>query len=151
MEDVINARATLHLNSTFSNKSTFKFIPVRIYELVNQREDKWAAINFKKGIAITSGNTWCSEFIFFVCQARLNLHVDHWNTLFDVVKQDCIQRLGKVRNSHLVTECVVNRMFFEIFSFSFDGFFNWNFVVNILLRAAFNAKVAKLEGVDGTF
>ena len=68
-----------------------------------------------------------------------------------MVKQDCIQRLGKVRNSHLLTECVVNRMFFEIFSFSFDGFFNWNFVVNILLRATFNAKVAKLEGVDGTF
>ena len=66
----------------------------------------------------------------------------------DMANENLVKRLAQVWDSHLLTALTVGGMRVEELGLVLDSLLNRNSLVNLELRAAFDAKIAKLERVD---
>ena len=85
----------------------------------------------------------CQKFAFFLLDGHSNLFFQRGDASLYVGHQDAVKRPLEVRNTHFVRHTGVVLVAGEIDGFVLNGFLDGETVVYLLLRAAFDAEVAK--------
>ena len=111
-------------------------------------EYKWAAINVSNRVSGHRCHLGGRELVLFFCQRDLDLLVQQWDRLLDMVDQDSIERLGQERDAHLVCEVFVDFVVQEVLLFSYECIANFHTIDDVLLRSAFDTIVSQLKWID---
>ena len=141
VEDKVDSGTSETLAGDIPDEVSIKFIVVFLDEPSDQMQDDRSHILFVYCLEVHVVHGKLPFFLLY-CQRDLFCQVRH--THLYMANQVPIQRLGQVRNSHFGWVLSVNSMSAKEIRFFLHGVFNQDIFINLLLRPAFDAEIAKL-------
>lgn len=146
MEDVVDSRASLARHCDILDKSALDNIAVTLLILIDQIQ--YLRCNITAKLLVV--HLYRQQLTLLRLQLNGYLLIQRWNALLNMANQDLVERRGEVWDAEALRVLRVTWMLPEKLGLVRQRLLDRRFVVNLLLRSALYAEVAKLERVDFT-